>query len=197
MDMKKMKIADAVGKMIDILTPFDSEDRRRVISAVLTLLGETTPAAERKADTVGAGATGAGGADSLEFLHPKVRTWAKQNGLTPAELHQVFHFTGENVPAEIIGVVPGKSGNQKAPNAYVLVGAASFVGTGEQTFTDKDARALCQAQGCYDHTNHTKRLNNGKSNFLTGSKDKGWSLTHPGLKQAALLIKEMIQPDAD
>lgn len=60
------------------------------------------------------------------------------------------------------------------------------------SFDDKSARAQCQSSGCYDHTNHATYMKD-KGNDLAGSKDKGWSLTNPGLKAGAMLVKQIAQ----
>ena len=76
------------------------------------------------------------------------------------------------------------------PFATALVaGAARLIVTGEPKFDDREARDLCERFGFFDPTNHSKYVKGGSE--FTGSKDKGWTLTAPGLKQAALLIAEL------
>jgi hypothetical protein len=103
-------------------------------------------------------------------------------------LQQVFHF-GQN-GAELIAEMPGTTTRDKVRSAYVLTGALNLLTKGDPSFDDKSARDLCEAAGCYDHTNHTKSVN-AIGNELAGSKSKGWSLTAPGLKYAAQLIKDL------
>ena len=67
--------------------------------------------------------------------------------------------------------------------------------SGEAKFTDKDARDVCSSAGCYDATNHATTLK-AKGNWFTGTKDKGWALTAPGLKHAATLVKSLASEQA-
>ncbi|GGK17241.1 hypothetical protein GCM10011394_28060 [Luteimonas terricola] len=73
-------------------------------------------------------------------------------------------------------------------NTYLMLGIAAFLSTGEASFTDKDARELCEHFGCYDATNHAKYIKEF-GNKITGSKSSGWKLTAPGLNAAAELVK--------
>jgi hypothetical protein len=75
-------------------------------------------------------------------------------------------------------------------NAYVVSGISQLLLKGEPSFTDKDARTLCERSGCYDSANHSAHLKD-RGNEFSGSKDKGWTLTAPGLKRAAELLKQM------
>jgi hypothetical protein len=88
------------------------------------------------------------------------------------------------------GSIPGKSSKEQTISAYILKGVAQLLATGEPTFDDKSARKLCEDLGCYNGPNHAVYMNK-MGNSITGSKDKGWKLTAPGLKKGADLIKEM------
>ena len=44
--------------------------------------------------------------------------------------------------------------------------------------------------GCFDGSNHALYMK-GKGNVLGGSKDAGWTLTGPGLKAGAELVKKL------
>ena len=182
--MGKTKSSDIVGKIVDLLTPLSSEERRRVISASLTLLGETKnedpPIEDEDDETV----TTSG----------KAKTWQKQNGITPKQLNEVFHHDNGKVDV-IVGEMPGKNKKEKTLNAYVLAGIAQMMISGEPKFTDKDARALCSSAGCYDSPNHASTLKS-KGNWFTGTKEKGWALTAPGLKHAASLVKNLASEQA-
>lgn len=115
--------------------------------------------------------------------------WAQQNGVAQDELDQVFHIEGEE--AEVIAAtVPGSTKTKKTLNVYVLVGLAKLLSTGSSNFDDETARKACDTLGCYDAANHSNTLKN-KSNTFSGSKDKGWKLTAPGLAHGAALIKEI------
>ena len=175
---------EVMGKIVELLTPLESEERMRIVAAALTLLGE-------KGLPVGAkSATAEQDSDEQSAsFPPRARTWMKQHGVTTEQVQQVFQVSGDN--AEVIAAsIPGKSKREQTLSAYILTGAGKLISTGEANFDDKSARALCEAAGCYDSPNHTAILRN-KGNEFTGSKDKGWSLTSPGLKRAADMIKEI------
>lgn len=171
---------EAMTKIVDILTPLSSEDRSRVIRAALTLLGETNTSTEAGGDTKDSDASS---------LPQRARTWLKQNSLTKEELDQIFHF--DNGVVEIIAThIAGKNKKEQTHNAYILTGIGQLLLIGTSTFDDKSARNLCESAGCYDSANHASYIKD-RGNVFTGSKDKGWMLTAPGLKRGAEIIKDM------
>lgn len=179
--MAKNKLTEVVSKVVELLTPLASEDRLRVMRASLTLLGQSasgTNLEEGKDESEGA-------AD----FNAMARAWIKQNSLTHGELEQVFHMADGTVTV-IAADIPGKNKKEKTLNAYVLTGISHLLSSGKPAFDDKSARMLCQTAGCYDSPNHATTLKN-KGNWFAGTKDKGWTLTAPGLKHGATLIKEL------
>ena len=174
---------DAMTKVVEVLSPLSSEDRLRVINAALALLGDAQPKAARQ---------GLGGPavddEELGAMSPRVKSWMSQNGISNGELQQVFHIAGGE--AEVIAAIPGRSKKEQTYNAYILAGLGQLLSTGSAAFTDKAARALCESSGCYDSANHAAHLKDKGSEF-TGSKEKGWTLTAPGLKRAAEIVKEL------
>jgi hypothetical protein len=183
--MADKKTTEIVAEIVDLLTPVDSVERLRIIKASLTLLGETNPTDARPGSD-GAGSEVDGEASGMQA---RARAWMKQPLITIEELQQVFHF--ENGTAEIIaGDIPGKNKKEKTLNAYVLTGLGKFLSTGASAFDDKSARALCVASGCYDDSNHSSIIKE-KGNEFAGTKDSGWTLTAPGLKRAAALVKDI------
>lgn len=183
--MTKKSITEIVGTVVDLLTPLPSEDRRRIIHAALTLLGEdaaaklNTAQGEQQEDS-----------EDVRDLPPRARTWIKQSGLSIEQIHQVYHFDNESVEV-IASEIPGKNNRERVRNAYVLQGIASLLRSGEGRFDDTVARALCESHGFFDGTNHMKYMKGG--NEFTGSKDKGWTLTAPGRKHGAILITGLAQ----
>jgi hypothetical protein len=182
--MGKTKSSDIVGKIVDLLAPLSSEERGRVVSASLTLLGETKNAGATTEAEDGGTITTSG----------KAKTWQKQNNITANQLSQVFHC-GDGKVDVIAGEMPGKNKKEQTLNAYVLEGIAQLLISGEAKFSDKDARALCSSAGCYDATNHAATLK-AKGNWFTGTKEKGWVMTAPGLKHAATLVKNLASEQA-
>jgi len=120
---------------------------------------------------------------------PKVQNWFKQNNITKEELEEVFYLS-ENEPDFIAADVIGKDMKEKSHNSYIISGISKFIFDGTGTFDDKSARDLCRNLGCYDEKNHARHIKE-IGNVVTGTKEKGWTLTAPGLKKAALLIKKM------
>jgi hypothetical protein len=183
--MTNKKTIEIVAEIVEALTPLDSAERVRVIQASLTLLGETFPTGQSRNSDHGIGDED----DGRPALPARAQTWMRQNDVSPDELQQVFHL--ENGTAEVIaGEIPGKSKKDKAYAAYLLTGLSKLLSTGYPTFDDKSARALCESSGCYDQANHSVYIKD-RGNEFTGTKEKGWTLTAPGLKRAAAIVKEI------
>jgi hypothetical protein len=181
--MDTTNITDATVKMVTLLEPLDTEDRRRVIHAALTLLGDDSPAKSEFPEREKGSPASAGG------FPRRAETWMRQSGLTENEINQVFHVDGDHVEV-VASRITGKTNKERTLNAYLLAGIGQLLGSGEASFDDKAARGLCSELGCYDHTNHATYLKN-KGNAIAGSKDSGWKLTSPGLAQAANLVRKM------
>jgi hypothetical protein len=187
--MTGKKTTEIVSEVVELLTPIESEERIRVIQASLTLLGETFPVGPARAADGGGGQVAAEHDEGeISTLPARGRAWMRQYGVSLEEIQQVFLL--ENGHADVIaGEIPGKNKREKTYSAYVLTGLAKLLSTGTPTFDDKSARALCVSSGCYDQSNHSVIIKD-RGNEFTGTKD-AWSLTAPGLKRAATLVKEM------
>ena len=179
--MTKPNIAGAATKIVELLTPFDSDERKRAVQAAMTLLGESPispPNNQSRREHADDGT-----------LPLRAQSWLHQNGVGSDQLEQVFHTDGES--AEVIAAsIPGKTDKERTLNAYVLTGIARLVGTGDPSFDDKNARQVCKNLGCYNDTNHASYIKD-KGNRIAGSKNQGWKLTAPGLAHGASLIKEL------
>ena len=177
--METDKPIDAMAKIVEILTPLSSEERTRVVQAAMVLLGRIRP---RVGSAVGMKESPDEQPEWIVQLPLRARAWMKQNGITPDELQQIFHLADGGV--EVIAPhMPGKSKKEQTYSAYILTGIGQLLVTGIPFFQDKVARALCENSGCYDSANHSVHLKN-RGNEFTGSKDKGWTLTAPGLNGA-------------
>jgi hypothetical protein len=174
---------DAVSQMVTLLTPLSPEDRRRAIRAALALLGDEAT------DFSTAGEIHGDQGQADNNFPPRARVWMKQNGISTDEIQQVFHIADGTVEV-IASEIPGKNDKERTYAAYVLTGVAKLLGTGNPFFDDKSARALCKSSGCFNVANHSAYLNDKGSEFA-GSKEKGWTLTAPGLKLGAALVKEL------
>jgi hypothetical protein len=185
-----VSITAATTKLFEVLQPLQSDERLRVVEAVLTLLGER-PMKMSGGTAQGPGAGVSQRQDDTQDegvkLSSAARAWARKHGIsTEALLH---HFDISDGKSTVIGV-PGSSKEKKsqALNTYLMTGLANFLTTGDASFSDDDARKLCDHFGCYDKGNHSKYLADLK-NRVTGSKSAGWKLTAPGLDAAAELLK--------
>jgi hypothetical protein len=172
----------ALATIIEVLTPLSPEERTRTVHAALVMLGEPIPVAPTVAAT-------AYSDDDFGDLSPRARAWMKQNLVTVEHLQQVFHMSDGAIDV-IAAQLSGRNKKEQTYSAYILTGIAQLLVNGVPTFDDKAARSFCEAAGCYDVANHANTLKE-KGNAFTGSKDKGWTLTSPGLKRGADLIKDM------
>jgi hypothetical protein len=185
---RKNVLMNETSRVVDVLSPLSSEDRTRVVIAAFTILGDAlSDITPRKAvRAVDAGGMIEGG--DLRDLPLRARTWMNQTSLSAAEIQQVFHVAEGNV--EVIAAVPGRNKKEQTYNAYILAGLGQLLLTGSAVFSDKAARALCESSGCYDQANHSASIRD-RGNEFTGTKDKGWTLTAPGLRRGAELIKDL------
>lgn len=182
--MAKNTSIEITGKIIELLTPLESTERVRVVQASLTLLGETATALPK--GDLGKQTQDDASTDDYS-AYPRTRAWMKQYGISVEQIQKVFHVAEGT--ESILVTSPGKNRKEQVLNAYILTGVAKLLSTGEATFDDTTARAFCKQSGCYDQANHALYLK-GKGNEFAGTKDK-WTLTNPGLKRAAELIKEL------
>jgi hypothetical protein len=159
----------------------NAEQRRRLLTASLAFLGDDPSALKLS--------SGQQHPDASAAIPPRAQSWAKQHGVTGEAIEQVFHVADGK--AEVIAAeLPGTNKKEKTYSAYVLTGIAALISTGVASFDDKSARALCESSGCYDLTNHAATIKN-KGNEFTGTKEKGWTLTAPGLKRGAEIVKSL------
>jgi hypothetical protein len=195
MEKKKVagpKIAEVVGKIVDLLEPLDPAVRKKAIHASLTILGEDIHGGVRDS---GESSTdhneAAAGMQTPSGVSAKGKLWMKQNEISTAQLENSFEISGHNI-AIIASDIPGNGDKGKTHSAYVLEGIRSLLATGDPVFDDKSARAVCASLGCYDPKNHASTMK-AKGNILTGSKSQGWRLTGPGLRRGAEIVKEIAQ----
>lgn len=176
---------DAIPKLVQLLSPLTPEERQRAISAAMIVFGQ--PAATHPTGP----ATYGGQEEMLNVsgVSPKATAWMSKYSVTEAQLEHVFSVDADSVDV-IAAKLPGKSKRQQTVQAYLLCGLKSYLRSGEVTFTDKEARDICDKVGCYDVANHSNYLK-AFGNFISGGKDQGWRLTNPGLSEVAKVIKEL------
>jgi hypothetical protein len=176
-----------VTGLYDLLEPADPAERKKAIKAAMTMLGDDASVADQKPEKRAAGAADDDDNGDGSEYPVKARQWMGKYNVTEEHINNVLHV--ENGSAEVVAhEAPGSSGKQKTINAYVLTGISQLFATGEAKFDDKSARAVCKSMGCLDESNHAYNLK-GKGNLIGGSKDSGWTLTGPGLKSGAELVK--------
>lgn len=178
----------ALNTIVDALQPLESPDRRRAVLGALHFLEEDwvpLPQVKQAAqadfgdntnESEGAFATG-------------VKQWMKKNELTSEDVEQAFHF--EEGRLNIIVDLPSKSKRDNTITIYTLMGLGTYLFTGERKFSDADARDACSKHSAYDANNHAATMNALRSE-LTGDKKNGWTITMPGLKKGAALVKELV-----
>lgn len=183
-------LAEATMKLVEVLTTFNSEERLRIVRASLTLLGDefssqsTAAGGSRKPEQ----GNNNNGGDELSEVHSQAQQWLRKNGVTLEQLEHCFHFDqGKVIPIALPGNATSK--REQTANAYLAVGLAQYLESGDASFSDADARKFCEQSGCYDNANHTKSVKALK-NRITGSKSAGWKLTAPGLTAAADIVKQ-------
>jgi hypothetical protein len=183
--MEKPTLSEAATAVFEVLEPFDEGERLRIVTSAMALFGQELANVHRPAkphdhnDDHDGGSSGVNGAKS--------RRWMTQNGITSDMVEQCFHLESET--PEVVADIPGRSAREKTVNCYLLTGIASFLKNDEPAFADAAARALCEHAGCYDATNHNKYVKFG--NRAIGDKKRGWKLLAPGLKEGALLLKQI------
>jgi hypothetical protein len=187
MATKPKSLPEIVNEIYALLEPIGSDERQRVVSSVMTLLGEVaTP--KGKGESHDAGDDDADGSGGVP-LGKRAKRWFNQSELTAEMLEPIFHHEDGKVQI-IASEVPGKGKKRQTKNCYLLEGARCLLEKDEAKFAEADVVALCKDLGCHDSANHAA---NRKSlgNIVTGTKDSGFTLPAPGLKEAAALIKEM------
>lgn len=180
------QLAKAMSKIIEVLNPLDSAERRRVIQAAFALLGEepVTKASYKtplhESEEVGD--------EAVEGIAPAASAWMSKAKIMPNQLEQHLHW--DTSGSKVLSL-PGNATKRvdQVLHVYLMQGVASFLTAGDPSFSDKDARDLCVHFGCYDDTNHAKYVK-AFGNRITGSKNSGWKLTAPGLAAVAELIKQ-------
>lgn len=191
---KTTGITNVTAAMFDLLEPLESEDRKKCVKAAMVLLGEdfavaASPEVGPPAETVGTG-NGHVAVASTRQLGEKVKRWMVQHKVTDAHLDQIYHIDGT---VELIAhSVPGATKKEKTINCYLLVGVRSLIQNDEPKFSDKEGMEFCQITQAYDKNNHTTNRQ-ALSNRVSGDRRTGFTLTVPGLRDAANLIKSMGQ----
>lgn len=179
--MATLKLPEITGKLCEILEGLDPEDRRKVVGAALTLLGTPQgPVTGLLPDESSEGDLAVGN---------NACRWMQQNRISVDALQEVFHI-GSGVAEVIASDVPGSSKRAKTKSCYLLSGIRALLADDQPDFSESDAVELCRHVACYDSPNHASTRKD-LGNQIRGTKDAGYSLSAPGLRAAAELIKSM------
>lgn len=185
-------LPEIAGKIYNILEPLDAPIRTKVVQGAFALLGEPSSPESLQSRTLGsANANIRAHTSSSHVLGTKAQAWMRKHGLTDELLERVFDF---NDQVELIGMAPGKNNREKTINAYVLLGAQQFLQNEDSHFSEAAGVTLCKRLGCFDSGNHAQTRTKFGNRF-TGNKESGFTLTVPGLDQAAVLIKAVASGD--
>jgi hypothetical protein len=178
----------ALNAIVDALQPLPSADRKRAVFGALHFLEEDwVPLPRNKQEAPAEHAEEA--SDVAGAFPPAAKTWMKKNELTAEAVESVFSFDHDKV--SIIADVPGRGKRDMSIAIYTLVGLGTFLKTGERTFQDDAAREVCNTHSAYDQANHAATMREMKSE-LTGNKKSGWTITMPGLKKGAEIVKKIV-----
>ncbi len=179
-------LAAAMSKIVEILTPLDGDQRRRVVQASFALLGEEW-VSPKALGSVAAKPSEEASGEIIDGVSPAAAAWLTKAKITREQLEQCLHFDGGAV--KVISLPGGATKRiDQVIHTYLMQGLAAFLATGVPSFTNQEARDLCEHFGCYDPTNHAKYIKEF-GNRITGSKTAGWKLTAPGLTAVAELLK--------
>jgi hypothetical protein len=171
----------ALNTIIGALTPLNSDERHRIVGAAMMFLGEKPVQLKGgKADQDG---------DDEQVHSAAIQKWMKQNGVSSAQVEQVFHF-GEDGAFDIFDT-SGTTKKERMLNTYVLTGLAKYLATGDRSFDDATARKYCEQFGCYDQGNFAMYMRRDRGADFTGEKARGYMLTNVGIKRGADLVKQM------
>lgn len=180
----------ALNAIVDALQDLQSADRKRAVLGALHFLEEDwVPLPQTKGGAAPSddGSKNTEGSDDTA-VSPVAKQWMKKNDLSGDAIEQVFSF--DNGKVSILADIPGKGKRDKTIAIYTLMGLGTYLQTGERTFSDEPARAACETHSAYDQSNHAATMREMTSE-LTGDKKVGWTITMPGLKKAAALVKEI------
>lgn len=178
---------ETLTAIIKLLEPLPSAQRQRTVAAAMMFLGEAPLQKPRQEKSGGSSADNNDDDGGEGDYSPQITKWMKQNEVSAEELDRVFHFDGDGT-FDLLHA-PGKSKKEQTVNTYVLTGLGKYLTANDRAFDDATARANCEKMGCFDKSNHATHIKNQPE--FTGDRSKGYSITNPGIKRGAALVKEV------
>ena len=115
--------------------------------------------------------------------------FTRQN-ITEEEWQKVYHLEGTTY-AIIVDDLKETAKAKKQVKLALLEGIKELLTGGVATIIRDDLVESCKKYDAYDSSNFATHMKNQKSLFL--AKGDNWSLTKPGEKRAAEVIKELAQ----
>ena len=180
--------AQLTMEILKIAEGNSNEVLKRSFQAVLLLRGEVQNFAEQNKPPTGQNLNSNAGEFADTKIGPKALKWIQRNGITRAQLDEVFHLSGETIELTASGV-PGSSKRDMTVNCYLLMGIRGLLQFDEPKLNESDTLVQCKRLTAYDKNNHTT-LRKYVGNRITGTKPD-FLLTGPGETAAAVLIKQM------
>ena len=181
-------IAAVTTQLFSLLEPLSSDERVKVARAVFALLGDELPAVAG-GRPVAHSQQSSVVVETMGHLPPRATSWCAQHKLGQDSLENWFYFHEGKVDVHV-NSVPGNSKREQTFNCYLLAGLRSFLESDTGRFTDSEAMTLCKHTRAYDKNNHPK-FRKALGSLVNGSKDDGFVLTGPGLKEAAALMRKI------
>ncbi len=178
-------LTETLTKLIALLEPLEEEERQRIIHSTMVFFGSTL------APTKSGVPEGEQNESSEASLPIKATQWLKRNDISQQSLENIFEITDDEV--EVIADLPESSNKTRTQQCYLLSGLKNLLQSGEPKINDEQARGLCRHNGCYDNANHSAYVKSLKSS-VSGTKETGLTLTTPGLRAAAELVKQLATP---
>ncbi|HEX4049311.1 MAG TPA: hypothetical protein VHY19_00335 [Steroidobacteraceae bacterium] len=170
-------------EIYNILLPYESDVRKRVVQSALTLLGESNAGAMGQSGLPVAGI----GFDDVK-LGPKAIRWLQKHAVSREMLDEIYHLS-DGAADIIANSVPGASKREMTVNCYLLSGIRGLLKDDAPLLDETEAIAVCKRLTAYDKNNHTSHRQ-AVGNRMTGNKPR-FTLTGPGESAAAELIRQM------
>lgn len=120
-------------------------------------------------------------------ISPIARKWIRRNSLNFAQLSSHFSLGLDSIDL-VATSVPGDNKKEKMRSVILLMGAATYLGTGVARVDDEGLRETLSHYNAYDGKNFASYLRDWAPE-VSGSKESGYTLSARGLAAAAELIK--------
>jgi hypothetical protein len=130
------------------------------------------------------------GEEGMEGISPVAKKWMTRNGLPTDDMRMIFSLDGDEIDL-IAQAIPGTSKRDRMHSVILLLGIASYLGSGAARFTHDKLREACLHYKAYDSPNFARYLKEFSSE-VSGDKSTAYSLTARGMSAATDIVKNMI-----